>query len=77
MLSAKSYDNYLKRVQLALKLPFGNSHGLRHSCANLYMTLGASDEGIQKLLGHKNLSSTKPYIHRTDSEAFEIAKKIS
>ena len=77
MLASKSYDEFLKRLQLALKLPIGSSHGLRHSCARLYASLGASDEDLQKLLGHKHLSSTKTYIHRTPEALFKIAKKIA
>lgn len=77
MLASKSYDEFLKRLQLALKLPIGSSHGLRHSCARLYASLGASDEDLQKLLGHKHLSSTKTYIHITPEALFKIAKKIA
>lgn len=77
MLCAKYYDEYLKTVQVALKLPIGSSHGLRHSCARLYASLGASDEDLQKLLGHKNLVSIKTYIHRTDENLFSISKKIA
>lgn len=75
MLSAKSYDEFLKRLQLQLKLPISSSHGLRHSAARMYSSKGCSDELLQILLGHKSISSTKVYTHHEQDDLFDFVKK--
>jgi integrase len=77
MMSSKTYDENLKRIFTQLNLPITSSHGLRHSCATLYREMGASDQAIQRLLGHKTLVSTQNYLHGVDKRLLEIAKKIA
>lgn len=77
MMSHKSYDEYLKRLQLEMKLPISSSHGLRHSAARMYSSQGCSDELLQILLGHKSLASTKVYTHHETDDLFDfVLKKI-
>lgn len=77
MMSENGYREYLNRVCTKLKLPIRSSHGLRHSCARIYQEMGAGDEDIQRLLGHKWLVSTKTYLHRDDVRLVEVAKRIA
>lgn len=77
MMSENGYRIYLNTMSKRLLLPIRSSHGLRHSCARIYQEMGAGDEAIQRLLGHKWLVSTKTYIHRDDQELVEISQKIS
>lgn len=75
MMSHKSYDEFIKRLQLKMKLPISSSHGLRHSAARMYSANGCSDELLQILLGHKSIASTKVYTHHEQDDLFEFAKK--
>ena len=77
MISQRGFDQFLKRTSKVLGFDCGSSHLLRHACAKIFAEKGASDEDLQKLLGHKSLQSTKTYIHRTDKNLFEISKKIA
>ena len=78
MLSRFSFGNYLRRIAKHLKFPVIASHGLRHTCARIYVELGASDEQISELLGHKHLLSSKPYVHRKGvSRLKALSKKIA
>jgi integrase len=77
MMSENGYDTFLNRICERLQLPIKSSHGLRHSCARLFIEMGAADEDVQRLLNHKTLASTKTYIHRTHEQLFKIAKKIA
>jgi integrase len=75
MMSHKSYDEFLKRLQQEMNLPISSSHGLRHSCARMYSSNGCSDELLQILLGHKSISSTKVYTHHEQDDLFDFVKK--
>lgn len=75
MMSHKSYDDYIKRLQLEMKLPISSSHGLRHSAARMYSAKGCSDELLQILLGHKSIASTKVYTHHETDDLFDFAFK--
>lgn len=78
MISRWSLRSYLYRLQKALMLTIRSSHGLRHSCARIYVEKGARDEEIKELLGHKWLQSSKTYTHRDDLQNLKnISKKIA
>lgn len=78
MVSRWSIRGCLCRLSKQLNLPIRSSHGLRHSCARIFVEKGARDEDIKELLGHKWLQSAKTYTHR-DGVAFlkKISKKIA
>lgn len=50
-------------------------HGLRHACATHMLTNGANIRVLQKLLGHRKLSSTQIYTKVDSSNLKELLKK--
>ena len=74
IISRWGLGSYLRGVSKALNLPVQSSHGLRHTCARIFVERGASNEEIAELLGHKSLASTKTYTHRKKTGKL---KKIS
>lgn len=72
-----SYSRYIRGVTKKLKLPFKSTHGLRHSCSVLWQSFGATESQIKVLFGHKNISTTKRYIHEPENLLQEIAKQVT
>lgn len=70
------YRRFLRRICKTLNMPIRSSHGLRHSCTEIWYNAGASAEDIRRLLNHKSLTTTEGYIHRTDERLKKLAKKI-
>ena len=52
-------------------------HDLRHSFASSALALGESLPTIQKLLGHKRISSTVRYAHLARTAVHEAANRIA
>lgn len=55
-------------------------HLLRHHCATQWKKLGANDETVSTLLGHRSLESMQTYVHPSEREmreAIETPKGIT
>lgn len=77
MLSYHTFHHALKRLcEIHQATPI-TPHELRHSCTELYMERGASEEDVRRLLNHKSSASTKLYIHRTNDRLSGIAATVS
>lgn len=50
-------------------------HKLRHTCATHLLQEGAHLVSIQKLLGHKSLTTTQIYLHITIADLKELSKQ--
>jgi len=50
-------------------------HGLRHACATHLLSGGADIRQIQRLLGHRKLSSTEVYTHVEVSDLAEVVAR--
>ena len=62
-----------------LNLPAASVHTLRHSFATHMLEAGAHLHTIQKLLGHKQITSTMVYLHlthQTTREALGLMEEL-
>lgn len=55
----KAHERIIKRAGLKRIKP----HGIRHTYSTHYLESGGTLEGLQKMLGHKNISTTEIYTH--------------
>ena len=72
-----TYDFFRKitsEVGLAAGIKF-HPHMARHTYATMLLRRGVSVVHVSQLLGHEDLSSTSVYLHPTQAEAIEEARK--
>ena len=72
-----TYDFFRKitsDVGLAAGIKF-HPHMARHTYATMLLRKGVSVVHVSQLLGHEDLSSTSVYLHPTQAEAIEEARK--
>lgn len=55
----KAHERIIKRAGLKRIKP----HGIRHTYSTHYLESGGTLEGLQRMLGHKNISTTQVYTH--------------
>lgn len=66
-------EKYVKKAGLSVK---ATPHTLRHTFAISLLSTGANLRTIQKMLGHKNISTTQIYTHVTNPQLREIHKRF-
>lgn len=77
MLEQKKFHDGLKRLCETAGVPKVSPHELRHSCTEIWFSMGASMEDVRRLLNHKSAETTKRYVHRTDERLLALAEKIT
>lgn len=75
-LKPETYGPRLKKLCARIGLPEISSHVLRHSCTELFVNVGASQEDLRRLLNHKSSTTTLRYMHRTDQRLKSVAASI-
>ncbi|MGZ6369228.1 MAG: tyrosine-type recombinase/integrase, partial [Bdellovibrionota bacterium] len=76
MLKPETYLPMLKRLCRKAGVPEVSPHKLRHSCTEIFVQEGASQEDLRRLLNHKRGTTTLRYMHRTDDRLNAIAARI-
>lgn len=76
MLDHHVFNDGLRRLCAAAGVKRVTPHGLRHSCSEIWMADGASEEDLRRLFHHKNADTTRGYIHRTPDRLQRIAQGI-
>jgi integrase len=76
MLPYETYLRGLKRLCRFHGLPELSTHELRHSCSELWVSMGATQEDVRRLLNQKSVQTTARYIHRTDGRLTQIGERI-
>jgi integrase len=67
----------LKRLCRKAGLPVVTPHELRHSCTELWLESGATEEDIIRLLNHSGASSVRRYIHKSPDRLLRIGQTIN
>jgi integrase len=76
MLQYVTYLKALRRLCAKAGLPIMTPHELRHTCTEIYVQAGASEEDIGRLLQQKSREATKRYMHRTEGRLRAIAGRV-
>jgi integrase len=76
MMPYQTYYKALGRVCRAAQVPVVSPHELRHSCTELWVQIGATQEDLRRLLNHKSVETTKHYVHRTDGRLSALALRF-
>lgn len=72
-----SRQHYLKRAcRRAKVVPFG-WHSIRHLTASMLISNGVPLSTIQKILRHKNLTTTQRYVHELDYDRSKIQQVLT
>lgn len=63
--------------QIGIDNPKYSAHSLRHTAATISLLVGGGIEDAQRLLRHKDLSTTKIYVHKINKTKGNLENKIS
>jgi integrase/recombinase XerD len=76
-ISGEDYNRKLKDIAIILKIHKRvSSHTARHSCAMMLADAGVSQEVAAKILGHKDMRSTKTYYKISNKRVDDELKKL-
>jgi integrase len=70
-------QHYLKRVCKRAGVPAFGWHAIRHLTASILISNGVPLTTIQKILRHKNLTTTQRYVHELDYDRVKIQQVLS
>lgn len=75
-LSYHTFHQALKRYCREAGVKVLSSHGLRHSCSEIYMENGASRDDLRMLYNHSTSAVTDGYIHDKGERVGRVAQVI-
>lgn len=76
MLSYNTFQKALKSLCRKAGVLELSPHELRHTCTEIWIEAGASQEDLRRLLNHSSPSSTAAYIHRTNERLQRISETV-
>lgn len=76
VLNRDGYRHYLHKTLDSIGLKRLSSHGLRHSCSEIWIQCGANSEDISRLFNHRSVLTTKRYLHRAEKRLQRLAQHI-
>lgn len=77
MYSCKSIQNIVKKAALDAGIDKDiSSHSMRHSCFTQLLKNGTDIRYIQRLAGHKNISTTARYLQISDNDVLSIKSPL-
>lgn len=65
-----NYFGYCKSLRVLCKresIPWVGTHGLRHTCSEIYLRYGAQRDDLKMLYGHSTTQVTERYMHDRES----------
>jgi len=75
MLSHSILYKELKQLCAKHHLPPLSPHELRHTCSELWVEQGATQQDLRRLFNHSSEKSTERYIHKTDERLRMLSVK--
>lgn len=76
-ISGKYLGRRMKAIAELAKLPSIGLHGFRHTWAIKMLLAGVSLRSVQKMLGHKSITTTQVYLSITDDDVMrEVERKL-
>jgi integrase len=75
MMSHSVLYKALKALCAKHRLPMLSPHELRHTCSELWVEQGATQQDLRRLFNHASEKSTERYIHKTDERLRLLSQK--
>lgn len=66
-LTAAGVDEIMRGARRRAKIEYATCHMLRHTCLTRLREAGMSLEAVQAQAGHRNIESTRIYLHLADT----------
>lgn len=76
MLDYRVFLDGLRKLCKGNNLPVISCHGLRHSTSEMWIEAGATEIDIGRILNHRNGSTTRRYMHRSDERLNRLAQIV-
>jgi integrase/recombinase XerD len=79
-LSVSGLNTIIAHHRCLAQTPVVNCHRLRHTCLTMLREAGMSLEALQQQAGHRNINTTRVYLHLSNQalrdEYFEVSERL-